>query len=516
MKITDDVILEDYFDKSTIKPLKRETLIKRLKLLEPKYCPKCWNRLKFKSTKWATSKFCSHKCSIEYAAKKSKEAIKKKYWVENISQVPEINEKRKQNNLKKYWYDNVFSVPEIVKKIHKSHIEKYWCVVPANNKDLKKEWIKKNIEKYWVEYPFILPKNRQKLITNIRKKAINKNFPKNASIIDWWYKYSCNICWKITYYLEEKEKTNFLQRARLWFLPCKNCLSNKWFSQRSSIEILLEEEIKKYWIKTIHKNEIDIFLPDYNIWIEVNWIYWHSEKNKDKNYHKNKIKKFNQKWIQLLFFTDYEIKTNITKVINYILWKVWKLPSIWASKCKIKEIDTKTAKNFCEAYHIHWYAWWFKKYWLYYKEELVSVCVIWKNRFNNKKKSLEIIRLANSKKVIGWFWRFLKRILLDNSEYKIVTTYIDAFLWLPLNNVFIRYWFKYEWWTQPNYKWILKHKVLSRYNTQKHKLLAKWYKWKTEEDIMTSLWAYKIYDGWNYKFTYKASNSQSMAAIKIV
>jgi len=38
---------------------------------------------------------------------------------------------------------------------------------------------------------------------------------------------------------------------------------------------------------------------------------------------------------------------------------------------------------------------------------------------------------------------------------------------------------------------------------KKLKLLAKWYKWDTENSIMIWLWAYKIYDAGNYKYTYK-------------
>jgi len=483
MNIPDDILLEEYFDKRTIKPLRRETLIKKLKLLEPKYCPNCWKRLKFTSTKWKTNMFCSRSCSVNHCIKKWQETLKKKYWVTNVSQLKEVQEKKKKNNLKKYWYEYTAQIPELIEKIKKTNIEKYWTTIPANNKQLKEKWLKENKKKYWVEYPIALKKNKDKSTDTIRNKVLNNYSDKNLKLIEWWYSYSCEICWKNINYTNSNEIYNLLQRIRLWFLPCKHCTANNWILQRSWIEILLDEKLKEYWIKTEHQKELDIFLPEYNLWIEVNWIYWHSDKFKDKNYHKNKIKKFKDKWIQIIAFSDIEIKDNINKVINYILWKIWKLPSIWASKCKIKEIDTKLAKDFCEKVHIHWYAWWMKKYWLFYKDELVSVCVVWKDRFN-KWNNLEIIRLANSRKVIGWFGRFLKKIKLDYLEYKQINTFIDAFLWLSEDNIFTRYWFIYESWTNPNYKWILWNKVLSRQSTQKHKLLAKWYKWDTENSIM--------------------------------
>jgi len=254
------------------------------------------------------------------------------------------------------------------------------------------------------------------------------------------------------------------------------------------------------WIRTTHTTQLDVLLIDYNLAIEVNWIYWHSENFKSKDYHKNKSIKFKKQGIQILWFTDKQLDNDFDKIINYIKWKIWLLPSIWASKCKIREIDTNIAKDFCEMYHIHWYAWWSKKYWLFYKNELMSVCVVWKNRFE-KNNSLEIIRLTNKQKVIWWMWRFIKKILNDFPWYTKIITFIDVNLWLADKNVFTHNWFNFISHTEPNYNRILKWKVLSRYKTQKHKLLKLWYSW-TENEIMTKLNAIKIYDAWNYKFEY--------------
>lgn len=494
-----DIILEDFFDRRTIKPVKRERLIKALRVLKVKYCPQCSNRLKFTSTAWNTNTYCSRKCSWLATLKKVMQTNLKKYWVKNVSQSKTIQDRIKSNNLKKHWVTNTSKLQSSRDKTKKTNLKKYWVESHFQNQEIKDNIIKTNLKKYWVNHCILLKSSRDNLKKIQQEKLIKEN--KNIEIIKWWYIYNCFICNKKSTYIKAwNRKTNFIQRVRLWFLPCEKCTSNKWINQRSWIEIILENELNNKWVKTEHKQELDIFLPDYNLAIEINWIYWHSDKFKDKNYHKNKLLKFKKQWIQILSFTDKEIIENKDKIINYILGKTNNIKAIGASKCKIREIDTKTAKKFCETTHIHWYAWGNKKYWLFYKEKLVSVCVVWKNRFN-KGNSLEIIRLANSCKIIWWFWRFLKIIKLDFPQTTQIDTFIDAFLWLSKENIFTRYWFTFIKHTSPNYKWILKWKVISRQNTQKHKLLEKWYKWETENSIMMWLWAHKIYDAWNYKFT---------------
>lgn len=211
--------------------------------------------------------------------------------------------------------------------------------------------------------------------------------------------------------------------------------------------------------------------------------------------------KFAEEWIQILGFTDYEINNNFDAVIGYIKWKLWMNEKIWASKCKVIKIDAKNAKEYCDKYHIHWYAKSKIHYALEHKWEIVSVLTAWINRFNEK--WIEIIRLCSHKTIIWGFKRLLNRIL-EEYKWNEIISYVDAFLWCR-DNVFSRNWFTFVSHTIPWYSWVVEWwVVLSRYKTQKNKLKylfpEVYSDEKTEDEIMREVWAKKLYNAGNYKY----------------
>jgi len=61
--------------------------------------------------------------------------------------------------------------------------------------------------------------------------------------------------------------------------------------------------------------ELDIYLPEYNVAIEFNGLYWHSELYKEKDYHLNKTLECKKKGVDLLhiFEDDWVFKQDIIK-----------------------------------------------------------------------------------------------------------------------------------------------------------------------------------------------------------
>lgn len=99
--------------------------------------------------------------------------------------------------------------------------------------------------------------------------------------------------------------------------------------------------------------ELDIYLPDLNLAIEVNGLYWHAEETgKGKFYHKYKTDKCAEKGIQLIhiFEDEWVYKKDICK--NRIRAKLGQSRKIYARKCKIQSIEWGIAKEFLTENHI--------------------------------------------------------------------------------------------------------------------------------------------------------------------
>lgn len=121
------------------------------------------------------------------------------------------------------------------------------------------------------------------------------------------------------------------------------------------------------YIKTIYKGEVlsgnrsviyplelDIYIPEMQLAIEYCGLYWHSEKQgKDSKYHLEKYTKCMQLGIRLItIFEDEWIHNSdlIKSRLNYIFKHTNN--RIGARKLIVKQIENKTAHEFCDQNHI--------------------------------------------------------------------------------------------------------------------------------------------------------------------
>ena len=105
--------------------------------------------------------------------------------------------------------------------------------------------------------------------------------------------------------------------------------------------------------KLVGGKELDIFLPDYNLAIEFNGNYWHSEKYKEKNYHQDKTLESSRIGINLIHIFEFDWIRNKEIYKNLIKTKLGKLGShLYARKCNIKLITQKDFSDFLKQYHL--------------------------------------------------------------------------------------------------------------------------------------------------------------------
>lgn len=265
--------------------------------------------------------------------------------------------------------------------------------------------------------------------------------------------------------------------------------------------------IERHNKNILNGQELDIYIPEKKIAIEFNGTYWHSDIQKDKNYHQNKTIECAKHNIRLIHIFEYEWINHNEKIINFLRNIFTEKEIIYARNCKLLTVvDTDDEKSFLDNNHLQGYAKSEIKIGLTYNNELISILTLGAPRFNNEYQ-YEIIRYCtkNGYAIIGGLEKLFK-CFVNMYKPTSVITYSDIAKFTgncytkvgfaPTKNPI----------TQPNYVWTDNKEVISRYKTQKH-LLEKQglvhYEDDTEDTIMKRLGYYKIYDSGNIKLEWR-------------
>ena len=328
-------------------------------------------------------------------------------------------------------------------------------------------------------------------------KYINDfSFNENITFVGEFKDYKTKIkvkCLKCDY--EWKALPSNLNRGS----GCPNCFNKISSYEHEIYEIYKDLNTKRN--KRFNNYEIDLFFPEHNLGIEFHGLYWHSDKFKTKQYHKEKylackemginlIQIFENEWLNkkeiVLSIVNNRLKLNNTKV--------------YARKTTIKEVNIKEAKSFCEQNHIQGYASASIKLGLYYENELVSLITLRKNRFKNNDIK-EIVRFCNklNTNVIGGFQKLLKYIK-NNLNIQELVSFVDVRYFT--GSSYEKYTYLYH--TQPNYFYFkTNNKLYSRQQFQKHKLKNKLQVFDenlSEYKNMTNNKYFRIFDAGNLKY----------------
>lgn len=374
--------------------------------------------------------------STEEGKEKVKSTVQNKYGKEYNStlQVPEVIEKIEQTNLKKYGVKYPVQTKKVKRKIKLSHHKTFF------KKLLKSERLNNKYEPLFTsndynginnDYKFKCKSCNNIIISHLNNGKVPR----------------CFTCEPIQYQQKENEFYNFL------------------------LSIIKNDVIIRNDKSILESNkEIDFYLPDHNLAIEFNGLYWHSELGgkKDKEYHLNKTKGCENKGIQLIHIFEDEWDNNssiIKNKIRHILNKSDKR-KIYARKCIIKEISAKQKNDFLNKNHIQSEDRSNIKLGLFYEDELVSVMTFSKPRLalgnTNKGKGIfELSRYATSHHVMGGFGKLFSHSI-KSYDINEVFTYADR-RWSTKNNIYEKIGFNLDHITSPNY-WYLK-----KYQSREHR-----------------------------------------------
>lgn len=403
----------------------------------------------------------------------------------------------------------------------KSSLEKYGVKCALSSKEVRDKIFEKYGDDAKIKFAKLATKTREEnTLNDIIKKLeeLNYTYISNNNNL---FQIKCNKCGHINEIT--RQAINYYYR-NIKHIYCNKC-EYKDLTYRSNFEKDVVKEIgniikeTNYSIitnKHIYNGkehfEVDILIPELNLAIDCNGLYWHSELQKEDNFYHYKKKEFIEKCGYSLIYIWEDDWNNIHKkdiILSRISSKLKLNKHIYARKCLIKKLTPKLYRDFCNENHLHGSVNASIKVGLFFDNELVEVIGLGKSRKligNNKDEvSYELLRLCTKKyiNVIGGFSKLMNYVI---NKFNINSIYSYADLsWIDLKGTsYINSGFYIDKVIDNEYWWVVNNIRENRLNYTKSKLVSLGYdKNLTEIEIMHSLKYYRIFGPGNLKFIYK-------------
>lgn len=413
--------------------------------------------------------------SSDLIKKKVKDTVRTKYNVDNISSVPEFLEKRIESFKRSSYRENY----------KKSSLDKYgvdhpWKISDIHNKSIIGSKRSKDV--------LILENISSKLSSLSQYKLVDIDydvFKRNIKI-------ECLSCSSIF----SINREDFHIRYKDQSVICTLCNPK---GSKSGQESELVDFIKSIyhgdiWINTrsvISPYEIDVYLPDIRLGFEYNGLYWHSENEKGKNYHKDKTDRCKNLDIDLIhvWSDDWIYKKSIIKSIISSRIGLF-IETIYARKCTISNIKYSESVRFLNDNHI-----------LGSSSSKIRIGLITEGRmvalmcFTQKNNGYILSRFCSllGTKIIGGASK-LFRYFIDTYSPDFVLSYSDESMYS--GEMYKKLGFRFDGLSEVNYKWVIDGKREHKSNFRKSKLLKLGFDvTKTETDIMyDDVGSYRVWD----------------------
>lgn len=475
-------------------------------------CGHCGKNLKFKrSLVEGYGLYCSVTCTNKSKnhINKVKESNKEKYGGTSPMHSDEIKNKVKTTNLKKYGVENTFQRLDMVENgFLKNHGVKH---VSEVNGVLEKRRLT-NIEKYGE----INNLNRKDILSRTHKTR-RKYFLERYGDHDFniYTGHTLNVVCSECNNNYTINRNSFRYRVSINVNPCTICNP---INDSSSIQ---EKELQKIIASVVGEDncvlndrniispkELDIVIPNKNLAIEYNGVYWHNELFVDKDYHLKKFLNCKSKGVDLIqvFQDEWENKRDIVLSLIKNRLGLNKNNIIYARKCEIRVVNNKDHNKFLNNNHVQGKVGASVKLGLYYNNELVSLMT-----FGKLRKSLgsshidgewELIRFCNklNHNVVGGASKLFKYFVKNYEPTKILSFSDNRFF---NGEMYKLLGFNYDGYSKPSYFYVINGVRHHRYNFRKDVLVRDGFdKNKTEHQIMLDRGIYRVYDCGNKRWSW--------------
>lgn len=430
---------------------------------EPVKCLQCNDQIVNWSVKTGKySRFCSSKCahnSVE-VREKTKNTCLDRYGASTNLKLESNKQKQKETLIKKYGVDNFSKSPEFDIKFKKTSLERYGVSNPSKLESVKSKITQTHQERYGrkrqsqshISTDIIDLKNNRELMLDLYE---NQKMPLTdiAEMLGVNHSQLC-VHFKNNLGIDiSRHTTSSVENQILAFLQSRNI------------------DVEQSNRSIISPKEIDIYLPDYRIGIEVNGLAWHSElRGKSRDYHRNKTVLCREQSVRLIHVFDYEWYTKTQLVQSRLINLIGQSNSIGARKCQIRPLTRKESNEFFEINHIQGSCISKLSYGLIYNDQIVAAMSFGKPRFS-RSYQWELLRFANkmNTSVVGGAGRLFNTFVNENFPASVIS-YCD--LRWNTGNLYTKLGFAHIGDSGPNYWYTTKKYNLleNRMRYQKHKL----------------------------------------------
>lgn len=420
------------------------------------WCQK--EKVAFESTKKGFKKFCSVDCRLKHFNSESN--ITKNKNRSNKIQMSRYDELVKA---KDYYLNNLVRISDVAEKFNLPH-HTLRSFLSKNN------FIKNNISSFRLE----------KFKTISDDRLFDKEFLSNCADKKMSLKNVADILGCA------------MNTVRLYALQHGIIFNGYNSSEREILEFVQKfDDSAAKTRRIITPYEIDIFSPKYNLAIELNGEYWHSEDKVGVNYHLEKQKITESKNIRMMQIYLHEWETKRSIVESMIMSNMNLNTKVSARKLIFTELNKERAKDFFNQNHLQGWLKCSHVYGLTDADEKIYAAISFGKSRYDKTCEYELLRFCNllHHNVVGGFNKLMfnaKKILNFNS----IVSYSHRRLFS--GKVYTKYGFVLERQTNPGYFWygVKSGKILQRYSTQKHKLNTD----LTEKEYMQNLGYIRVFD----------------------
>lgn len=440
--------------------------------------PVCNNRDCNNNSVWIDTgyqMFCSTKCanSSEYHVSKRQNTCISKYGSISPLGNADIQNKSKKTIREKYGVDNVMRDENIKAKMKNSTKAMHGVEHALQSPEIKEKVKNTNREKYNSDF-FLGSKKYKQCMSEFKRDN-----PNQLRISDESYELLKDKDYMISTYRDIgvyklAELLNVSNTCIIGTLKRHGVNFNK---EESSFELEIVNTIKSFYDgeiirsdrKILSGKELDIVIPEFNLAIECNGTYWHSEAmGKDSKYHLDKTKQTKQKGYNLLHIWLHEWNKNADLIISRIKSYMKMNSRIYARKCEVREVNPKDAGIFLDNNHIQGKCRSKYRFGLYYNNELVALMTFGVPRYNNS-YDFELLRYCSLQtfNVTGGASKLLKAFLKAHNGS--IISYSDVMR--NSGNLYPSIGFQYSHSSKPSYFYTKDYNTIhNRSNFQKHKL----------------------------------------------